>query len=208
MTSAGGATASGGSAGAVSYATGGSTTSGSTGGSTTSGSTGGTTAQGSGGAPGRDPSLFRWPEASADGGAALLCKAGHYVGTYNCNVSGPGIEAGTYPLSGPVDLRLAQAQSGEFLSVSGGTLTSAAGFLGMSATVTGTLNCQTGAFSGTLTNGTLTFLILPAGTFAGDLSASFVSSGPKLDGSWTLVGQGTTAGYSCAGPWTATWQGP
>src|SRR5690349_924730 len=29
----------------------------------------------------RDPTAFSWPESTADGGQASLCKAGHYVGT-------------------------------------------------------------------------------------------------------------------------------
>lgn len=160
---------------------------------------------------GRDPALFAWPEANPDASAPLLCKAGHYVGTYNCNVTGPngfGADGGIqFPLTGPVDLRLAQSQSGEFLTVSGGTLKSAAGLLALDASVDGTLNCQSGAFSGTLLNGTLSIPPFPpGGTFSGDLSATFVSDGPKLIGSWTLIGEGQYAGYSCTGPWTATWQ--
>lgn len=176
--------------------------------------TGGTLAQGSGGSSGpapHDPSLFSWPEANPDGSTATLCKAGHYVGTYTCNVIGPngfGSDAGAkFPLTGPVDLRLADSQNGEFLSVSGGSLKSSAGFLQQDSTVAGTLNCQTGAFSGTLQNGTLSIPPFPpGGTFTGNLSAGFVSNGPKLDGSWTLIGLGQFTGYSCTGPWTATWQ--
>lgn len=106
--------ASGGSGGTPTYETGGA--------STAAGGTG----QASGGSSAvRDRSLFNWPEANPDGSAPLLCKAGHYVGTYSCNVTGPngfGTDGGAYPLTGPVDLTLTQSQNGEFLDVSGGTL--------------------------------------------------------------------------------------
>jgi hypothetical protein len=132
------------------------------------------------------------------------------VGTYNCDVQGNGLgDGGTpYPLTGPVDLRLEQSQNGEFLTVSGGALTSAAGLLQLTATVTGTLNCQTGAFSGTLQDGGLALWPFPVdpNTVGGTLSAVFVESGPELSGSWTLVGQKQFVGYSCSGPWSATWQ--
>jgi len=168
--------------------------------------TGGVTASGSGGAVSHDPKLFSWPETSPDASAASLCQAGHYVGTYSCEVkyNDAGIN---YPLTGPVDLTLQESQSGEFLSVSGGTLKSAAGFLALNATVIGTLSCQSGAFSGHLENGTLSIPPFPpGGTFAGTLNAQFVAAGPKLDGSWTLLGEGQYAGYTCSGPWSATWQ--
>lgn len=197
----------GGTGGTVDYGTGGTVYYG-TGGAD---ATGGGTAAATGGQSGRDPTLFAWPEANPDASAPLLCKAGHYVGTYSCNVTGPngfGADGGIqFPLTGPVDLRLAQSQSGEFLTVSGGTLKSAAGILALDASLDGTLNCQSGAFGGTLLNGTLSIPPFPpGGTFSGDLSATFVSDGPKLVGSWTLVGEGQYAGYSCTGPWTATWQ--
>lgn len=175
--------------------------------------TGGATGQAPGGSSSvRDPSLFSWPEANPDGSTVARCQAGHYVGTYSCDVTGNGlgVDGGVpYHLTGPVDLRLEQSQAGELLSVSGGTLKSAAGLLTLDASLVGALNCGTGAFSGTLQNGTLSIWPFPpGGTFAGSLSATFVSSGPKLDGSWTLVGEGQFTGYSCTGPWTATWQAP
>ena len=73
--------ATGGNGGAVSYATGGSIA-----------ASGGSTAPATGGAPaGHDPTLFDWPEANSDGSVALRCQAGHYVGTYNCDVQGNGL---------------------------------------------------------------------------------------------------------------------
>jgi hypothetical protein len=151
-----------------------------------------------------DPNLFSWPEANPDAGPGDRCKAGHYVGTYSCTVKLN--DAGLYDLNGPVDLSLAQAQSGEFLSVSGGTLKSTAAGLDLNATLVGQLSCQSGAFSGVLQNGQLSFLGFPSGTFGGTLKATFVTDGPKLDGTWTLTGAGPYAGYKCTGPWTATFQ--
>jgi hypothetical protein len=155
-----------------------------------------------------DPSVtFTWPETNPEAGAGSLCQAGHYVGTYSCNVTFGDGGMTNYPLTGPVDLHLSEAQDGEFLSVSGGTLMSAAGILTLNATLAGKLNCGNGAFGGTLQNGTLSiFPFPPGGTFAGNLSARFVQTGPKLDGTWTLIGEGAFAGYACTGPWTATWQ--
>ncbi len=149
---------------------------------------------------------FSWPTTSAEGGIGGRCKAGHYVGTYSCEVTNA--DAGVYSLTGPVDLQLSEAQSGEFLTVSGGELKSAAGILAMDATVVGQLNCQSGAFSGNLPHGSLALVPFPPApdSFDGTMQASFVSSGPALSGTWTLFGEGTFQGYVCHGPWTAKWQ--
>jgi hypothetical protein len=129
------------------------------------------------------------------------------VGTYTCDVTFGDAGAAVFPLAGPVDLVLAEGQDGEFLVVSGGTLKSAAGLLVADAEVIGQLSCSSGAFSGTLRNGTLSIPPFPpGGTFGGDLSATFVSTGPRLEGTWALVGGGPFAGYGCSGPWTATLQ--
>ena len=175
--------------------------------------TGGATTVTSGGAVGtgtHDPSLFTWPEGTVvDGGGGTRCKPGHYVGTYSCQYQFGDAGLFSYPLSGPVDLRLEQGQSGEFLTVSGGKLTSAVGVVSLDAELVGTLNCETGEFSGTLQNGTFAISPFPpGGTFDGHLNASFVSDGPKLDGTWTLRGGGQFSASSCTGPWNATWQGP
>jgi len=170
--------------------------------------TGGVTASGSGGASGsaaHDPKLFSWPEASGDASTGSLCQAGHYVGSYSCTVRYA--DAGLYPMTGPVDITLQESQNGEFLIVSGGTLKSAAGGLTANATVIGTLSCQSGAFSGHVDDGTLSIPPFPpGGTFTGTLNAEFVADGPKLEGSWSMMGGGPFAGYKCIGPWSATWQ--
>ncbi|HEX3594706.1 MAG TPA: hypothetical protein VHU80_06380, partial [Polyangiaceae bacterium] len=115
-----------------------------------------------------------------------------------------------YTIDGPVDLVLNQGQNGEFLSVSGGTLKSTAtGFLALTATVVGQLDCQTGVFSGQLVDGEVSIPPFPpGGTFTGTLGATFDPNQSKLDGTWHLVGGDTFQGASCFGPWNATYQGP
>jgi hypothetical protein len=84
-----------------------------------------------------------------------------------------------------------------------------AGILALAATVNGKLDCQTGAFAGTLTDGTVAIPPFPSGgTFSGPLAASFVPARGTLDGTWTLIGGTQFSGASCSGPWTAVWQGP
>jgi hypothetical protein len=192
---------------------GGDTTNLASGGAGNTASGGGDTATGSSGSVAHDPKLFAWPEGVGvdGGGGGGLCRAGHYVGTYSCTVHGAPPVAGEppdagpviYSLQGPVDMVLQQGQSGEFLSVSGGTLNSAAGFLAMQATIDGTLNCQNGAFDGTLLHGSLNGL---PEAFGGKMQSTFSASGPTLTGRWQLFGEGLVQGYSCAGPWSAKWQ--
>jgi hypothetical protein len=159
-------------------------------------------------APGqRDPSAFTWPEANPDGGSARLCKPGHYVGTYQCTVTGPpDAPALGLQLMGPVDLRLEQGQEGEFLVVSGGTLTTSAGFLQLVADLTGKLDCQTGKFEGALENGELSIPPFPpGGSVGGTLTGVFAPATSAMDGTWDLEAGTAFPGYGCEGPWTITW---
>jgi hypothetical protein len=165
---------------------------------------------------GRDPTLFTWPEGNPDGGVKQLCKPGHYVGAYQCKITLPpqfgafSGDAGSFSISGPVDLTLNQGQSGEFLTVSGGTLKSTAqGIFALAATVVGQLDCQTGVFSGQLVGGEVSIPPFPpGGTFDGTLNAAFDPRAAALEGHWTLVGGTTFTGIQCTGPWNATYQGP
>jgi hypothetical protein len=173
-------------------------------------SSGGVPVATGGTAPGqRDPSAFAWPEANPDGGSARLCKPGHYVGTYKCTVTGPpGAPAVALELTGPVDLRLEQAQEGEFLVVNGGTLTTSAGLLQLVAGLTGKLDCQTGRFEGALENGELSIPPFPpGGTVGGTLEGAFVPATSAMDGTWDLEAGTAFPGYGCEGPWTITWTG-
>jgi len=166
-----------------------------------------------GGSPsgGPDPNLFNWPEANPDGGNEELCKPGHYVGTYQCDLSLPGEPADAssgFVVSGPVDLMLDESQDGEFLEVSGGTLKSTAmGIFVLAATVSGKLDCLSGQFAGSLQDGTVSIPPFPSGgSFTGPMAASFSQNGPELSGKWTLIGGPQFLGESCTGPWSATWQ--
>src|SRR5207247_2345531 len=98
--------------------------------------------------------------------------------------------------------------NGEFLTVSGGTLTGAAVLLiTFTANVVGTLDCATGVFDGGLTNGVYGFPGLPAGQFQGPMHATYSASGPALiNGTWELQQQGGGSQGSCIGTWTATWR--
>jgi len=171
-------------------------------------STGGTGGSANGGLP--DASIdhaIASDSGNAEAGShASRCQPGHYAGTFSCTLAfgdaGPSLS-----LNGVVNLNLVQDQGGDVLTVSSGSLTSVAGVMAMSATLVGQLSCRSGAFEGTLQNGALSIPPFPpSGTVSGGLSGGFVESGPKLDGTWTLVGAGTLAGYHCTGPWTATWQ--
>jgi len=164
-----------------------------------------------------DPTLFTWPEGNPDGGTVQLCKPGHYVGSYTCQVGLPAAFAAFFgdsgvgfTISGPIDLVLNAGQNGEFLTVSGGTLKSTAtGILALEAMVVGQLDCQTGVFSGQLVGGTVSIPPFPpGGTFTGTMGAAFDPKGDALDGTWHLIGGSTFQGSSCSGPWTATYQGP
>jgi hypothetical protein len=154
-----------------------------------------------------DPSAFSWPEATADGGASRLCKPGHYVGTYTCMITAPaGQPAAGFQLTGPVDLTLGEAQEGEFLVVSGGTLKTSAGLLSLEGSLTGKLDCQTGKFEGALDAGQLSIPPFPpGGTVDGTLSGVYVPATNGMDGTWVMTGGSSFPGYGCEGPWTLTW---
>jgi hypothetical protein len=153
--------------------------------------------------------VFSWPE-STSAGPATSCKAGHYVGTFECNYRAAGTPDSSAPflVNGPVDMTLNQSQSGEFLEVSGGTLTGAAVLIiSFTANVIGKLNCSTGMFDGSLTNGVYGFPGLPAGKFAGPMRATYSATGPALiNGTWELQQQSAGSAGSCVGTWTAKWQ--
>lgn len=173
----------------------------------------------SGGSPSvvpRDPTAFAWPEAAADGGGAHLCEPGHYVGTYECFIVPPPAPGaggtpttGGFLLTGPVDLTLASQANGEFLEVTGGSLKANAGLLLLDAPLEGKLSCATGIFEGDIQNGSVSIPPFPpGGTATGPLKATFESGGPKLTGTWQLVGGPEFGGWGCSGTWSASWQGP
>jgi len=164
------------------------------------------------GARSHDPALFAWPESSADGGAGR-CRPGHYVGTYSCavrNAQWAGDAGLIIPIDGPVDLVLNEGQNGEFLTVSGGTLKSAAaGFFQLSGDVTGQLDCATGVFSGQVAMGEVSIPPLPpGGTFTATMNGALDSTNQSLSGTWRLTGGTTLQDWWCTGPWKVSYQGP
>jgi hypothetical protein len=114
------------------------------------------------------------------------------------------------PINGPVDLELNEGQSGEFLTVSGGTLKSAAaGFFQLSGDVTGQLDCTTGVFMGQVNMGEVSIPPLPpGGTFTANIEGALDSTNQALSGNWRLTGASTLQGWWCTGPWNVTYQGP
>jgi hypothetical protein len=160
---------------------------------------------------------FDWPESVGDGGATK-CRAGHYVGTFTCNFTPsqadggalPGMPATPFPVTGPVELVLTESQNGEFLEVSGGTMSGSA-FIAITFTakISGKLDCQTNQFDGIVTNGSYCIQPFPpGGSFEGPTKATYSSTGPALtNGTWLFsvkTPQGASYG-TCEGTWTATY---
>lgn len=132
---------------------------------------------------------------------------------YSCTVHNTqfGGDAGlSIPIDGPVDLVLNRGQSGEFLTVSGGTLKSAAaGFFQLSADITGQLDCTTGVFTGHVTMGEVSIPPLPpGGNFDATMNGALDGANQSMSGSWLLTGTTTLQGWFCTGPWNVSYQGP
>src|SRR5688572_27062607 len=86
-----------------------------------SGGSAGAGGTGTGGAIGADAgpdARFDWPDTPPGAGE---CKAGRYVGTFECTYKDP---AGTYmmPVTGPMSMTLTKSEQGEFLEVSDGVI--------------------------------------------------------------------------------------
>jgi hypothetical protein len=160
--------------------------------------------------------VFDWPESVGDGGATK-CQAGRYVGTFSCNFVPSLADGGALPgqppapflVTGPVELVFTQSQNGEFLEVSGGTLTGAALIaITFTAKMSGKLDCQTNHFDGMATDGQYGIQPFPpGGSFSGPTSATYSSAGPALvGGTWHFSVKtpvGTTQGNAdCT--WSAT----
>jgi hypothetical protein len=151
--------------------------------------------------------------------SAETCKSGKYLGTFQCEYAGPGPDGGAptgFVVTGPVEFTLSQSQNGEFLEVKGGTLNGAALLaIFFTASLSGELDCQTGVFDGSVTDGTYGLPpppppLLPGppfGFFEGPTSATYSSAGPALtNGRWAFTvknAQGLAQG-SCVGTWSAT----
>src|SRR6185436_11307225 len=94
-------------------------------------------------------------------------------------------------LTGPLSLTLVES-SGEFLSVSGGTLDAASGGFMLTGPLTGLLDCRadqfTGSFDGTYSGTALPPLPAINGELAGPISSRYEPHQPALtNGEWCLT---------------------
>lgn len=144
---------------------------------------------------------------------AGTCKSGTYAGTFQCTfafASDAGVitsdagDAGSLMITGNVSFRLTQVADGGPSFTSSGTFSGAAGtFFEISAVVGGTLDCDTGAFQGSLTNGMYSGFLFLNRTFSSPLDSEYnAATFSFVDGTWllTVPGEGT-----CPGTWTASY---
>ncbi len=156
-------------------------------------------------------------DGSGSSGAGLgtgTCKDGTYSGTFQCSfqfnsdggAAGAAADAGGLMITGTISFQLMQQTgTGEtFMDTASGSFSgTAATFFAISATVGGTLNCNTGVFTGTLSNGMYSGFLFLNGTFSGPLTSDYNGTTFSfVNGMWNLTvpGQG-----SCPGTWTANY---
>lgn len=156
---------------------------------------------------------------SSSGLGTGTCKDGTYTGMYTCtfnfNDGGPAGaagDAGGLVITGNLSFQLLHdMSSGEsFIDTASGMFggTCCLGAFSIASTLGGTLNCNSGTFSGTLTNGTymgtgIWALFFMNGTFNGPLTADYNGSTFAFEnGTWDLKVPGIG---DCPGTWTATY---
>ena len=146
--------------------------------------------------------LFDWERTTPSGGD---CSPGVYVGEFSCEIDTSG---GLFPpglVTGPIEFKLEESTSGEFLVLSEGTLTGITTFaLTFTCNLEGTLECSNNLFHADAVDGvygTPPF----GGTFGGTLDAQLNRVTQTLNGEWALVAD-TYADVPCIGPWNATLQ--
>jgi len=157
--------------------------------------------------------------SSSGGMGTGVCKNGTYSGTFQCTFvfdpdAGDGgggtvsADAGGLMITGNISFNLTQMTgSGEsFMSTASGSFSgTAAAFFSIMADVGGSLDCNSGVFNGTLTNGKYSGFIFINGTFSGPLDSQYNGTTFSfVNGSWllTVPGEG-----SCPGTWTADYAG-
>jgi hypothetical protein len=158
---------------------------------------------GSGAEPGSDIT-FDWPET--DPSQKLSCKAGHYLGAFNGIYTSPATFVGVpVPVSGNVDLWLAESANGEFFEIADGKVSGVADFVfPFSADLKGELNCVTSKLeNGQLENGQyVAFGVTYA--FSGPVDAGYDKlTSAFVNGTWNVKEQNPVFGGS--GTWTASW---
>ncbi len=181
-----------------------------------SGGGGGSSGVGSGGSS----SGLNLGDGSGNGGAGSCttgtgsCMSGTYAGTYSCSFSyDPNADGGPsdasyddagFDITGNISFQLNQdLASGEsFIDMASGTFggTCCANLFTLNATLGGQLNCNSGTFTGDLTNGTYTGFFM-MGTFGGPITACYDGRSSTFTGQWSLTvpSEGT-----CVGIWTAS----
>jgi hypothetical protein len=151
--------------------------------------------------PPPDPNLtFDWQQTRPGAGE---CQPGRYSGTFSCMyVQAAGFDP--IEVTGPVDLVLERAQSGEFLEIADGRLEGFAQLVfGFTAQLAGRLDCTTNVLQAEAVDGVYGFgdpNLLPFGMFAGALTGTLDRTVVALDGDWDLT---VVGGGACVGPWTA-----
>jgi hypothetical protein len=151
------------------------------------------------------------PASQCSGLGTGTCKDGTYKGNFSCMFEPDGGAAAADssafpPVAGTLTLKLTKSSTDEFVDVASGTFTASSDGINANATIGGTLDCNSGVFTGQLTNGTYSGWFVINGTFQGPLRACYDGSNASfVDGSWvmTIAGAGT-----CPGGWSATYSGP
>jgi hypothetical protein len=156
---------------------------------------------------------------SSGGMGTGMCKNGAYAGTFQCtfvfdadagdaSASTVSADAGGLMVTGNISFQLTQmVGNGEsFIDTASGSFSGTAlTFFAIMADVGGTLNCNTGVFTGNLSNGTYSGFLFLNGTFSGPLDSQYNGTTFSfVDGSWVLTVPGEG---SCPGTWTANYAG-
>jgi hypothetical protein len=178
---------------------------------------GGTDDGGSGGSSGGSSSgvinLGDGSPGSSSGLGTGTCKDGTYTGMYTCDfqfseggTSSGGADGGGLTITGNISFQLMHDQSsGEsFISTASGTFggTCCLNLFSITSTLGGTLNCNSGTFTGMLSNG-MWMGFFQSGPFSGPLMADYNGNTSTFEnGTWNLTVPG--AG-NCPGTWTATY---
>jgi len=145
---------------------------------------------------------FDWPSTTPMAGH---CQPGSYSGNFTCDLSGG---TGLFTIMGPVQFTLSPSSSGEFLTISGGTLDFdtqvGLGNFPATAGLSGQLDCEMNELHAKVENG-----VGSSVPFYGQMDGRLDRLTETLTGTWTLA-SGTDPTVpsliSCTGTWSATRQ--
>jgi hypothetical protein len=160
-----------------------------------------------------DVSLLLGGDVSAKGPCSGLgtgtCKEGTYTGTFSCFYDADGgtmAPDGGLSITGTLTLTLTRSSSGEFVDTASGNFTANTVGINATANIGGTLDCNTGWFTGMLTNGTFMGWLIINGTFNGPLGACYNGATSSfVNGTWVMyiVDQAGKPIGTCPGTWSA-----